>query len=204
MSTRTLAVVTAGLSQPSSTRLLADQLAAAVERELAGREVPARSHVVELREHAHDVVNHLLTGFPSEGLRRELDVVASADAAIAVTPVFTGSFSGLFKAFVDVLDRESLVETPVLVAATGGTARHSLVLEHAMRPLFSHLGAVVVPTSVFASPEDWGGDVAQGSLAARIERAAGQLAREVERRDARPAADPFDEPTPFGELLGRG
>ena len=204
MSARSIAVVSAGLSQPSSTRLLADQLAAAVERALDGRGVPSESRVIELREHAHDVVNHLLTGFPSDGLRRELDVVAAADAVVAVTPVFAASYSGLFKSFVDVLDRDWLVDTPVLVAATGGTARHSLVLEHAMRPLFSHLGAVVVPASVFASPEDWGGDEAQGALATRIGRAADQLAREVERRERRPPAEPFSVAKPFEEMLRGG
>ena len=201
--TRTVAVLTAGVSQPSSTRLLADQVAAAVAGELSDEGVASTAHVIEVRQHAHDVVNHLLTGFPAPDLRRELDVVASADALLAVTPVFAASFSGLLKSFVDVLDREALLDTPVLVAATGGTARHSLVLEHAMRPLFSHLGAVVVPTSVFAAPEDWGGDVAQGALAARIRRAAGELAREVARRSPRSAADPFADPVSFENLLGR-
>ena len=201
MSTRTIAVVTAGLSQPSSTRLLADQIAAAVTRELDGRGVPATSHVIEVRDHAHDVVNHVLTGFPSAQLERELDAVATADALVAVTPVFGGSYSGLFKSFIDVLGRDVLVDVPVLPAATGGTARHSLVLDHAMRPLFAQLRAVVVPTSVFAAPEDWGGDTGQGELASRISRAAAELAREVERREPRAPVDPFSAPTPFEELL---
>ena len=202
MSTRSIAVLTAGLSQPSSTRLLADQLAAAVTRELAGTGVPSRTHVVEVRDHAHDVVNHLLTGFPSPELERELDAVATADALVAVTPVFGASYSGLFKSFVDVLGRDALVDVPVLIGATGGTARHSLVLEHALRPLFAHLRAVVVPTAVFAAPEDWGGgDGAQGALAVRASRAAGELAREVQRREPRSPADPFSVTTPFEEML---
>lgn len=201
MSTRTIAVVTAGLSQPSSTRLLADQLTAAVTRELDAAGVPSRTRVVEVRDHAHDVVNHLLTGFPSPELKRELDAVATADALVAVTPVFGASYSGLFKSFVDVLARDALVDVPVLVGATGGTARHSLALEHSLRPLFAHLRAVVVPTAVFAAPEDWGGDDAQGSLAGRVSRAAGELAREVERRRPRSPVDPFAVTTPFEEML---
>lgn len=196
MSRRSLVVVSAGLSQPSSTRLLADQLAAATRRRL-----DADAEAVELRDHAHDLTNHTLTGFPSPELERVLDAVTRADGLIVVTPIFNASYSGLFKSFVDVLPEGSLVDKPVLIAATGGTARHSLALEFAMRPLFAHLRAVVVPTSVFA-PEDWGGAAAQGPLAARIERAAAELALEVERREPPVVVDPFDEPTPFSELLG--
>ena len=139
MTHRTLAVVSAGLSQPSSTRLLADQLAAATRDELVRRGSDVELHVVELRDHAHDVVNNLLTGFPPAALREVVDTVAGADGLIAVTPIFSASYSGLFKSFFDVLDAESLVDRPVLIGATGGTARHSLALEHAVRPMFAYL-----------------------------------------------------------------
>jgi FMN reductase len=98
--------------------------------------------------------------------------VTSADGLIVVTPVFSASYSGLFKSFFDVLDKDALAGKPVLIAATGGTGRHSLVLEHALRPLFAYLRAVVVPTGVYAASEDWGAE----GLAERIERAAGELA----------------------------
>jgi FMN reductase len=195
---RTLAVVAAGMSQPSSTRLLADQLAAATRTALG---TPVQTRVVELREHAHDIVNSLLTGFPSGGLKEVVDAVAGADGVIAVTPIFSASYSGLFKAFFDVLDDGALADRPVLVAATGGTARHSLALEHAMRPLFTYLRAVVVPTAVFAAPEDWASGTADGALRRRIERAAGELAREIGRREPVTAADPFELPTTFDRLL---
>jgi FMN reductase len=195
--TRTLAVVSAGLSQPSSSRLLADQLAAAVRRELPGVEVVT----IELRDIAHDITNNLLTGFPPAGLREALDTVARADGLIAVTPIFNASYSGLFKSFFDVVEEGSLADKPVVIAATGGTARHSLALEHALRPMFAYLHAVVVPTAVFAAPEDWGGATAQGALANRITRAAGELAREISHREPVKLVDPFDEPTPFEELL---
>jgi FMN reductase len=195
--TRTLAVVSAGLSQPSSSRLLGDQLAAAVRRELPGVEVVT----IELRDIAHDITNNLLTGFPPAGLREALDTVARADGLIAVTPIFNASYSGLFKSFFDVVEEGSLADKPVVIAATGGTARHSLALEHALRPMFAYLHAVVVPTAVFAAPEDWGGATAQGALANRITRAAGELAREISHREPVKLVDPFDEPTPFEELL---
>ncbi|MCW6011207.1 NAD(P)H-dependent oxidoreductase [Micromonospora sp. CPCC 205371] len=197
MTRRTLAVVSAGLSQPSSSRLLAGQLAAGARRGLPG----GGGGAVGLRGPAPAHPHNLLTGFPPAGLREALDTVARADGLIAVTPIFNASYSGLFKSFFDVVEEGSLADKPVLIAATGGTARHSLALEHALRPLFSYLHAVVVPTAVFAAPEDWGGATAQGALASRINRAAGELAREISRREPVTVIDPFDEPTPFEELL---
>ncbi|MFI7221559.1 CE1759 family FMN reductase [Micromonospora maritima] len=202
MTRRTLAVVSAGLGQPSSTRLLADQLAAAARDELAGRGVDVDLRAMELRDHAHDVVNHLLTGFPPAALRQTLDAIAAADGLIAVTPVFNASYSGLFKSFFDVVDRDALAGKPVLIAATGGTARHSLALEHAVRPMFTYLRAVVLPTAVFAAPEDWAGDDGDSALRARIRRAAGELAEQVDRRPpATGPADPFALTTDFADLL---
>jgi FMN reductase len=203
MTTRTIAVVSAGLSTPSSTRLLADRLAAATVDALRGRGEDAVVEVVELREHARDLADAFVTGFPNTALRAALDTVTGADALVAVTPVFTASYSGLFKSFVDVLEKEALTGKPVLLAATAGTARHSLVLEHAMRPLFAYLRAVTVPTAVFAASEDWaGGDGTSAELSRRITRAAGELADVVTGRpaSARPA-DPFADVPSFEELL---
>jgi FMN reductase len=198
MTGRSLVVVSAGLSQPSSTRLLADQLAAATA---AASENPLGVRVVELRDLAHDIANHLLTGFPPPALKDALDAVAAADALIAVSPIFSGSYSGLFKSFFDVLDKDALAGKPVLIAATAGTARHSLALEHALRPLFAYLRAVVVPTSVFAAADDWGADSADGLLQSRITRAAGELARELQHRAPVQVADPFALTVNFEDLL---
>ncbi len=165
-----LVVVSAGLSVPSSTRLLADRLAAAV-----GRQAPVDVQVVELRDLAVEIAHNFTNGFPGKTLAAAIDAVTGADGLIVVTPVFSASYSGLFKSFFDVLgvsDKDALAGTPVLIAATGGTARHSLVLEHALRPLFAYLRAVVVPTGVYAASEDWGAEGLDG----RIERAAGELA----------------------------
>jgi len=165
-----LVVVSAGLSVPSSTRLLADRLAAA-----AGRQAPVDIQVVELRELAVEIAHNFTNGFPGRALSAALDAVTAADGLVVVTPVFSASYSGLFKSFFDVLDPDALTGKPVLIAATGGSARHSLVLEHALRPLFSYLRAVVVPTAVYAASEDWGAEGLEG----RIERAAGELTRLV-------------------------
>jgi FMN reductase len=210
---RTLVVVTAGLTQPSSTRLLADRLAAATRDQLSRLGIRTHTQTVELREHGRDVMNNLLTGFASTRLAGVVDQVRGADGLIAVTPVFNASYSGLFKSFFDILDSDALVDRPVLIAATGGTARHSLALEHAVRPLLVYLHAVVMPTSVYAAPEDWAGGVdsdGAGSadavggpapLHTRIERAAGELAASMSRREPRAAVDPFALTTPFEDLI---
>ncbi|RBY90421.1 NADPH-dependent FMN reductase [Blastococcus sp. TBT05-19] len=205
MSTRTLAVVSAGLSVPSSTRLLADRLTTATTEALRERGLPVTVEVVELRQHARDLADNLLTGFPNEALRGAVDTVVGADGLIAVTPVFSASYSGLFKTFFDVLDKDALTGKPVLLGATAGTARHSLVLEHAMRPLFAYLRSTVAPTAVFAASEDWaGGDAGTPALTGRVQRAAGELADLVAARPPAAPADPFADPTTSFEDLLRG
>jgi FMN reductase len=199
-----LVVVSAGLSTPSSTRLLADRLSAAVVDAVAE---PVDVEVVELRPLAHALADHLLTGFPSGELAAAIDAVGRADGLVVVTPVFSASFSGLFKTFFDVLEPGLLDGTPVLVGATAGTARHSLVVDHALRPLFSYLRAVVVPTGVFAAT----GDFADPALQTRIERAGGELATLLAGRralravpaDADAPDDDLEGSLPFDQLLRR-
>ncbi len=200
---RSIVVVTAGLSQPSSTRLLGDRLGAAAERHLREAGLAPRVSTVDLRDHARELVNHLLTGFASPDLQAVIDDVVAADGVIAVSPIFSASFSGLFKLFFDVIERDGLAGTPTLLAATGGTARHSLAVEHALRPLFAYLNAATVPTGVYAASEDWGrsGVAADGGLADRIDRAARELATAVAARPARAPRDHFADPVPFEELL---
>ncbi|MFD9127189.1 FMN reductase, partial [Kitasatospora sp. NPDC059571] len=193
-----IVAVSAGLGRPSATRLLADRLAEQVREQLAGRR-PVEVEVVELRDLATEIANNFVTGFAGPQLRAAQESVAGADALIAVTPIFSASYSGLFKSFFDVLDPDALTGKPVLVAATGGTARHSLALEHALRPLFAHLRAVVVPTAVFAASEDWGpgGDAATEGLAPRIARAAGELAGLLAGGPPRPRTEPAPAVVPF-------
>lgn len=212
-----LVAVSAGLSKPSSTRLLADRLTEATTRELALTDTKAEVTVVELRDLAVEIANNLVTGFPAPALREALAAVSGADALIVVTPVFAGSYSGLFKSFFDLVEPDALTATPVLLAATGGTARHSLVVEHAMRPLFSYLHALTLPTAVFAATDDWGAgaDAYAGGLPSRIDRAAAELAGWMNRllgrnapasadADAGAAADAdadADDVVPFERLL---
>lgn len=205
---RTIAVVHAGLGQPSSTRLLADRLAGATATELTALGHDVDVEMIELRDHGHAIVDAMLTGFPTGDLASAIETVVHADALVAVTPLFTTTYSGLFKSFVDILDKEALTGMPVLLGATGGTPRHSLALEYSLRPLFTYLRADVVTTSVFAATDDWaqsssGQDSTGSSLAQRIERAGRSLADLVFARGERDKpADPFSSTPSFLDMLG--
>lgn len=215
MVARRIAVLSAGLSNPSSTRMLADRLAAETVRILnessaaEGTAPEVTVDVIELRDLAHDITNNLLTGFAPPALESAINTVVSADGLIAVTPIFSTSYSGLFKSFIDVLDPDALTGKPVLIGANAGTARHSLAIDYAIRPLFTYLHAEPVPTGVFAASSDWGAnadDVAP--LSSRVERGARELAEAMLRRTPAGDTDPFDPATylgegrSFGHLLG--
>ncbi|WP_237232920.1 CE1759 family FMN reductase [Rothia nasisuis] len=177
MSNPTIAVVTAGMGEPSTTNLLGENLAQATETALSQAGLQATTFTsISLRALAKDITNHYLTGFPLGGLATALDQVREADALIVVSPVFKASHSGLFKSFWDLVEDGSLAGKPVLIAATGGTARHSLMLETAMRPLFSYLKANVAPSGVFAATDDFGTD---STLSSRVTKAADEFAQLV-------------------------
>lgn len=201
METRRLTVLSAGLGVPSSSRLLADQLAAAAERRLTEAGYGVSVDVVELRDLAVEIANNFVTGYAAPRLAEVIAGVEAADGIIAVSPVFSASYSGLFKSFIDVLNPKALDGKAVLLGATGGTDRHQMVLEHAMRPLFSYLRTRMTATGVFAGPQDWGNTEDGGSpLSARIERAASELASLLagEQPGNKPAVV---ESLPFEQLL---
>lgn len=204
MTTRKIVVVSSGLSTPSSTRQLADRLAADAAGLLAERGIEVEVRTFELRDLAHDITNHLLLGFAPPKLQDALDAVAAADGLIAVTPIFTTSYAGLFKSFIDVVDPQALTDLPVLIGATGGTPRHSLAIDYAIRPLFTYLHAIPVTTGVFAATGDWGdGGDSVRSLPDRIFRGAKEFADLVERTDRSELVnDPFALDRPMGHLLG--
>jgi FMN reductase len=166
-----LVVVSAGVSEPSSTRLLADRIAQKSLDLLREAGMPATVSAVELGPLAVDIARALVSGFPGEDLKRAIARLAAADAVIASTPVYKAGISGLFKSFADVLDNDLLVARPVVLAATGGSARHAMVPDEQLRPLFAFLRAIPVPTSVYATPEDWGSP----DLGRRVTRAATEL-----------------------------
>jgi FMN reductase len=180
-----LAVVSAGTSDPSSTRLLADRIA---ERtvDLAGRRGQAvTTTVIELRELAVDISTATVSQLITPRLRQAIDALAAADGLVVSTPVYKAGASGLFKSFFDLLDNDLLIGKPVILAATAGTARHALVADDQLRPLFAYLRALPVPTSLFAAPEDW----ADPALNQRAERAARELILLMESGFARAVRD---------------
>jgi FMN reductase len=194
-----IVVISAGTSVPSSSRMLGERLGEATAGALEAAGAPAEVTQIELRTLAVDLAHHMATRVPGARLREAFESVARADGVIAVTPVFNGSYSGLFKLFFDALDESVLRDRPVLLGATGGTARHSLVIEHAMLPLFYYLKARVAPNPVFAATKDWGS--ASGKLDRRITRAAEGFVPLVLAAPP-PSSDDELEVVDFTDLLG--
>ena len=199
METRRITVISAGLGVPSSSRLLADQLAASAERQLAAAGYAVDIEVAELRDLAVDIANNFVTGYAAPRLAEVIAGVEASDGIIAVSPVFSASYSGLFKSFIDVLDPKSLEGKAVLLGATAGTDRHQMVLDFAMRPLFTYLRTRIAATAVFAGPQDWGNNDDGGSpLSVRVDRAAGEFAGLLQdsgpqRKPAAPESLPFEQ-----------
>ena len=166
-----LVVVTAGSSDPSSTRMLADQLARRVT-DLAGRRGNAvATRVIDLRELATEITTAMVSQLVGPKLQQAVAALGEADGIVASTPVYAAGASGLFTSFFQVLDSDLLIAKPVVLAATGGTARHAMVVDEQLRPLFAFLRAIPVPTSLYAAPEDW----SDPALTRRIDRAALEL-----------------------------
>lgn len=164
----TLVVLQAGMSTPSTTQMVADRLASAVVERNPLIEVK----IISIVDLVGDVATMFSTGVHTRALSEALSAVAAADAVIAATPTFSASYAGHFKMFIDALDKKALIDTPVVLVATAGTARHSLVIDHALRPLFSFLRARIMPTGVFVATDDFG---LETDLDARITRAADEL-----------------------------
>ena len=180
-----LVVVSGGTSDPSSTKLLADRVAQRVAALAERRGAAVRTRVIELRELATDITTALTSQLITPKLQQAVDALGAADGVIAAAPVYKAGPSGLFTSFFHVLDNDLLIAKPVVLAATAGTARHALVADDQMRPLFAYLRTMTVPTSVFAAPEDWG----DPALNTRIDRAATELVLLMESGFARAIKD---------------
>lgn len=180
-----LVVVSAGTSDPSSTRLLADRAAQRVAALAASHGGTVTVSVIDLREIAADITTALTSQLTTPALQQAVAALGAADAIIAAAPVYQAGPSGLFTSFFHVLDSDLLIGKPVVLAATAGTARHALVADDQMRPMFAYLRAMTVPTSLFAAPEDW----SDPALAARIDRAARELVLLMESGFARRLKD---------------
>ena len=166
-----LVVVSGGTSDPSSTRILADRIAARVTALAGERDEQVEVAVIDLREIATEISTALVSQLIGPGLEKAIAALARADGIVAATPVYNAGVSGLFTSFADVLDKDLIIAKPTVLAATAGTARHALVVDEQLRALFAYLRALTVPTSVFAAPEDW----SDAALGQRIDRAALEL-----------------------------
>src|ERR1700730_5005935 len=180
-----LVLVSAGTSDPSSTRLLADRTADRVKALAARRGHEVTVGVIELREISADISTALVSQLVTPKLQQAITALAGAHGITAAAPVYKAAPSGLFTSFFDVLDNDLLIGKPVVLAATAGTARHALVVDDQMRALFAYLRTLPVPTSLFAAPEDWG----DPSLNKRIDRAAFELVLLMESGFARQVRD---------------
>ena len=193
-----LVLVTAGTGTPSSSRLLGERLAQASVAALDSVRPGTTLTHLELRTLAVDLAQHSATRVPSAALSEAFAAVRAADGVIAVTPVYNGSYTGVFKLFVDALDTDLMRGRPVLLGATGGTARHSFVIDHALVPLFFYLKAPVPPLGVYAATEDWGD--AGGRLEQRIQAAAASFAPLVSSSSPSKVSREFESPS-FEDLL---
>ena len=175
-----LVVVNAGTSDPSSTRMLADRTATRLRARAEASGATVEVTTIELRDLASEISTGIVTGLKGPGLVAAERALVAADGVIAATPVYKAEASGLFSSFFHVLDRDVLIGTPVVLAATAGTSRHALVIDGQMRSLFAYLRTLTVPTALFAASEDW----SDRALGTRIDRAATELWMLMEARFA--------------------
>jgi FMN reductase len=180
-----LVMISAGTSDPSSTRMLADRIADRTCELAACHGRTVTSSVIELREISADVSSALVSQLITPRLQAAITALGEADGIVASTPVYKAGPSGLFSSFIDILDDDLIIARPVVLAATAGTARHALVVDEQMRSMFAYLRALTIPTSLFAAPEDWG----DPALNKRIDRAAVELVLLMESGFARKIRD---------------
>lgn len=145
-----IVAVSGGLQRPSRAATLAQHLL-----DLIGETVPCQAHLIELGQLAPQLAGALWRSQLPEAVERELAAVEQADVLVVATPVYRGSYTGLFKHFFDFIDQDALVDTPILLAATGGSERHALVIDHQLRPLFSFFQARTLPLGVYATDRDF-------------------------------------------------
>lgn len=147
-----LVVVSGGLQRPSKSAALAEHLL-----DLIADELPCEQHLIELGQLAPQLAGVVWRSQLPCTVERELAAVEQADVLVVVTPVFRGSYTGLFKHFFDFIHQDALIDMPVLLAATGGSERHALVIDHQLRPLFSFFQARTLPLGVYGTDKDFGG-----------------------------------------------
>lgn len=177
MSTKAMNIVavTTSLSEDSTTLKLTDRILASAASAGESVSIDVSAEVINIRNHATALTDMTLTGFRSEELEAAFATIAAADAIVTVAPVYKAAPVGLHTLFWQLMDDKALSRKPVLIASTGGTARHSLAGDAVLRPMLAYLKGIVVPTTVFAATDDWGSVEGGRALNARIRQAAEEL-----------------------------
>ncbi len=176
--TRTIIGLSGNLDRPSKTRALVQTVVAAVASQF-----DAAGTVYDLADFFPSLGSARRAGDLDASARAALNVILSADALVVGSPVYKGSYTGLFKHLIDLIDPLALAGKPVLLTATGGGDRHALVIEHQIRPLFGFFEAQTLPTGLYAADRDFtDGQPASPALLDRLSRAVGQFAPVFDRR----------------------
>ncbi|MCC7681545.1 NAD(P)H-dependent FAD/FMN reductase [Janthinobacterium sp. HH103] len=145
-----IVAVSGGLQRPSKAAALAEHL-----MDLIADEVLCEQRLVELGQLAPQLAGAVWRSQLPETVERELAAVEQADIVVVATPVYRGAYTGLFKHFFDFIHQDALIDKPVLLAATGGSERHALMIDHQLRPLFSFFQARTLPLGVYATDKDF-------------------------------------------------
>lgn len=153
-----IVAVSGSLHSPSKTTVLAREILERFARELragSGSNLEIETHLIELSEVGREFAGALRRDELSPAAEAAVRRIESATLLIVASPVYRASFTGLFKHVFDFVGQYSLIDTPVLLAATGGSDRHALIIEHQFRPLFSFFQAITLPIGVYASDNDF-------------------------------------------------
>jgi FMN reductase len=145
-----IVAVVGSIFQPSRTRALVEALAGELDQRLV-----ARTHILQIGDFARPLGQALSRDELPPEIQGHLDAIESADLLIAAAPVYRGSYPGHFKHLFDLVGQDALVGKPVLLAATGGSDRHALVLDHQLRPLFSFFQTLTLPIGVYGANSDF-------------------------------------------------
>lgn len=145
-----IVAVSGGLQHPSRSTALAEHLLG-----LIADAVPCQQRLIAMGELAPQLAGAIWRKQLPVAVEQALVAVEQADVLVVATPVFRGAYTGLFKHFFDFIHQDALIDKPVLLAATGGSERHALVIEHQLRPLFSFFQARTLPLGVYASDKDF-------------------------------------------------
>jgi len=159
--------VSGGLQRPSRTLTLIEALLSSL-----GDALPIDVQLIELGKIAGRLSGALTRAQLPADIEEQIRAIETADALVVASPVFRASYTGLFKHLFDFVHHEALVDVPVLLAATGGSERHALVIDHQLRPLFSFFQARTLPIGVYASESDFSNyEIGSAALRTRIELA---------------------------------